>query len=47
MNLRSKYKRGPSWPWWYGSWIYNYICLSPLMLWVWILIMARCTTLWD
>jgi hypothetical protein len=33
--------------WWlYGSWIYNYICnqcLSPLTLWVRILLMARCT----
>jgi hypothetical protein len=29
--------QGPSWPWSYGSWIYNYLCnrcLSPLMLWV-------------
>ena len=29
--------RGPSWPWSYGSWIYNYLCnqcLSPLTLWV-------------
>jgi hypothetical protein len=28
------------------SWIYNYLCnqwLSPLMLWVWISIRARCT----
>ena len=28
---------GPSCPWLYGSWIYNYLCnqcLSPLMLWV-------------
>jgi hypothetical protein len=28
---------GPSWPWSYDSWIYNYICnqcLSPLTLWV-------------
>jgi hypothetical protein len=28
---------GPSWPWLYGSWIYNYLCnqcLSPLMLWI-------------
>ena len=36
--------------WSYGSWIYNYLCnqcLSPLMLWVWILIRARCTTLCD
>ena len=40
----------PSWPWWYGSWICNYPCnqcLSPLMLWVRILIRARCTTLCD
>ena len=37
-------------PWSYGSWIYNYLCnqcLSPLMLWVWISIRARCTTLCD
>ena len=28
---------GPSWPWSYGSWVYNYLCnrcLSPLKLWV-------------
>jgi len=40
--------QGPSWPWSYGSWIYNYLCnqcLSPLMLWVRISIRARCTTL--
>jgi hypothetical protein len=40
--LRMSYKghsshihRGPSWPWSYGSWIYNYLCnqcLSPLMM---------------
>ena len=39
-----------SWQWWYGSWIYNYLCnqcLSPLLLWVWISIRARCTTLCD
>ena len=39
---------GPSWS--YGSWIYNYQCnqcLSPLILWVQILIRARCTTLCD
>jgi len=38
------------WPWSYGSWIYNYIfnrCLSPLMLWVRLLLRARCTTLCD
>ena len=30
-------RRGPSWPWLYGSLIYNYLCdqcLSPMMLWV-------------
>jgi hypothetical protein len=35
-----------SWPWSYGSWIYNYLfnqCLSPLTLWVRIWLMARCT----
>ena len=49
-----KYKRhlqkGLSWPWSYGSWIYNYLCnecISPLMLWVQISIRARCTTLCD
>jgi len=39
---------GLSWPWSYGSWIYNYLCsqcLSPLMLWVRISIRGRCTTL--
>ena len=41
---------GLSWLWSYGSWIYNYLCnqcLSPLMLWVPILIWTRCTTLCD
>jgi hypothetical protein len=41
---------GLSWPWSYGSWIYNYLCNqchSPLMLWVRILIRARCATLGD
>jgi hypothetical protein len=36
--------------WSYGSWIYNYLCnqcRSQLMLWVWISIRARCTTLCD
>ena len=40
----------PSRAWLYGSWIYNYLCnqcLSPPMLWVWMLIRARCTTLCD
>jgi len=39
---------GTLWSWSYGSWIYNFPgnhCLSPLMLWVWISIRARCTTL--
>jgi hypothetical protein len=39
---------GPSWSWSYGTcnWIYNYLCkqcLSPLMLWVGIQLMVRCT----
>jgi hypothetical protein len=41
---------GPSWPWSYGNWIYNYLCnqcLSPLMLWIRIPIRAKCTTLCD
>ena len=32
---------GPSWSWFNGSWIYNYLCnqcLSPLTLWVQILL---------
>jgi hypothetical protein len=36
---------GHSWLWSYGSWIYNYLCnqcISPLKLWVQILLMARC-----
>jgi hypothetical protein len=44
------FQTGLSWPWLYGSWIYNYLynqCLSPLMLWVWISIRARCTPLCD
>ena len=42
--------KGPSWPWSYASWIYNYLCdlcISPLMLWVRISIRARCTALYD
>jgi hypothetical protein len=42
--------QGPSWPWSYGCWIYNYLwnqCLSPLMLWVQISTRRRCTTLCD
>jgi len=44
------FPEGPSWPWSYGSWIYNYLCnqcLSPLMLWVRISIRARLTTVCD
>jgi hypothetical protein len=44
------HKDGPSWSWTYGSWLYNYLCnrcISPLMLWVRIPLMARCTTLCD
>ena len=40
----------PSWPWSYGSCIYNYLCnwcLSPLMLLVQLLLKARSTTLCD
>ena len=46
---RDSLGRGASWPWSYGSWIYNYLCnqyLSPRMLWVRISIRARCTILW-
>jgi hypothetical protein len=42
--------QGPSWPWSYGSWTYNYLCnkcLLLLMLWVRISIRARCTALCD
>jgi hypothetical protein len=38
--------KGLSWPWSYGSWIYNYLCnrcLSPLMLWVRLPLRARST----
>ena len=36
--------KGPAWSWSYGSFIYNYLCnqcLSPLTLWVWILLRRR------
>ena len=49
-NIWNVISRGPSWPWSYGSWIYNYLCnqcLSPLMLWVRISNRARGTTLCD
>jgi hypothetical protein len=41
---------GPSWPWLYGSWIYNYLCnrcLAPPMLWVWHSLTTRNTILCD
>ena len=44
----SNLRQGLSWPWSYGSWIYNYLCnqcLSPLILWLRILIRASCTIL--
>ena len=47
MNFSSL--KGLSCPWSYSSWIYNYLChqcISSLM-WVRILIRARCTTLCD
>ena len=50
MYINIKSHQGPSWPWSYGSWIYNYLCnqcLSSLMLWVRIPNRARCTTSWD
>ena len=50
MKLFFSQEVGTSWPWSYGSWIYSYLCnqcLSPLVLWVWISIRARCTTLCD
>jgi hypothetical protein len=34
-----------SWSWWYGSWIYNYLCnqcILPLKLWIRTPFMARC-----
>jgi hypothetical protein len=47
---RSLIRQASSWAWSYGSWIYNYLCnqcLSSPMLWAWISIRARCTTLCD
>jgi len=41
IRLYIYFVKGPSWSWSYGSWIYNYLCyqcLSPLMLWVRILL---------
>ena len=46
----NRHLQGSSWPWSYGIWIYNYLCnqcLSPLVLWIWILLRTKCTTLWN
>ena len=46
----SYFTQGPLLPSSYGSWFYNYLCnqcLSPLILWIRISIMAKCTTLCD
>jgi hypothetical protein len=39
-------EQGPSCSWSYGSWICNYLrnqCIPPLISWVWIPLMVRCT----
>ena len=49
-SIVAQFLIGAVWSWSYGSWVYKYLCnqcLSPLMLWVRILIRARCTTLCD
>ena len=51
-SMKLALERGLSWSWWYGSWIHTYLCnqyLSPLMLWVWILLRQGVldSTLWD
>jgi hypothetical protein len=38
---------GLRWLWSYGNWYLCNQCLSPLMVWVWILIRVRCSTLYD
>jgi hypothetical protein len=50
VGFTTTYVMGKVGPWSYGSWSYNYLCnrcLSPLMLWVRLLLRARCTTLCD
>ena len=50
VTYSSQLLEGPSWPWSYGSWTYNYLCnqyLSPLMLWVRFSIRSMCTTVCD
>jgi hypothetical protein len=39
LDSKLKMTMGSSWPWLYGSFIYNYLCnqcLSTLTLWIWI-----------
>ena len=39
VNIFLSETTGSLWSWWFGSWIYNYLCnqcLSPLALWFWI-----------
>ena len=46
----TQFRKGQSWPWSHGGWIYNYLwnqCLSPLMLWVRLPLRGRWTTLCD
>jgi len=26
IRVEDRHMQGPSWSWWYGSWIYNYLC---------------------
>ena len=50
LQNKSSIRQNFTWPWSYGSWIYNCLCnrcLSPLMLWVQLLLKAMCTTLCD
>jgi hypothetical protein len=38
-----KFKVGPLWSWYNGSWIYNYVHILLLKLWIRNLFLARCT----
>jgi len=44
LNKASACKIGQSWPWSYGSWIYNYLYMQSVPI-TRILIRARCTKL--
>ena len=47
-STSSYFTQGPSLPWSYGSWFYNYLCNQYLsVLWIRISVMAKCTTLCD